>query len=435
MPAPAPLGLTVPADLADILFTIRFVESGERYDAPPNRGNASGAYQYIASTWNNYRGYPHAYLAPPEIQDERALADVQAILARWMGDVSMVPVIWYYPRAATDPALMDIVPVPSAGNRLTVRQYQHRWLNVYAYVTGKVIRYGLAAVPPELKYISGIPPEIDPDGSTEIAFPVLGRSLVVPPVACDDCGDGTEAIVFGTKLQPVLAVTDGVVTARQLGDPVSGSVTLTITDRHGTTYHYSGFNDDHPDTDDGGAPPWLRFTSLAEVGTAVRAGQIIGFMGDTDPMPTQEHLGVGDEPVWPHIRIRAISADGTSLDADALVFAAQDRQGCHVGIGPWSVPATSDDGTDVGRTDVFVSAILDGGWTLHADGTVTAVGHSALIVSPLDCMWAPQEPFGPGAAGNRAPEEWESTLTIDAQHWVNGVLAADRNQLPAPVRR
>jgi hypothetical protein len=426
------------------LFTIRFVESGERYDAPPNRGNASGAYQYIASTWNNYRGFPHAYLAPPEVQDERALADVQAILARWKGDVSMVPVIWYYPKAATDPALMDQVPVPSAGNRLTVREYQHRWLNVYAYVTGNVIRYGLEAVPPDLKYISGIPPELTADQPTptEIAYPVLGRSVVVPPVACDDCGGGTEAIVYGTKLQPILAVVDGVVTARQLDDPVSGAVTLAITDRRGNTFHYSGFNDDHPDTSDGAAPPWLRFTSLAEVGTPVWAGQIVGFMGDTDPMPSQEHVGVGDEPVWPHIRLRAVGADGTPLDADALVFAAQSRQACHVGIGPWSVPPIDPtiDPTIDGlalrdRDDVFVSAILDGGWTLHADGTVTAVGRAALIVPPVDCMWAPQEPFGPGASGNRPPDDWGAPFAIDARHWVSGVLAADGDALAIPVRR
>ncbi|HSJ91916.1 MAG TPA: hypothetical protein VK917_07590, partial [Ilumatobacter sp.] len=233
------MGIKVPADLADILFTIRFVESGGRYDAPPNRGNASGAYQYIASTWNNHRGYPHAYLAPPEVQDERAIADVQAILARWKGDVSMVPVIWYYPKAATDPTLMDVVPVPSAGNRLTVREYQHRWLNVLSYVTGNIIKYGLEAVPPDLKFISGLPPElalVQPT-LTEIAYPVLGRSVVVPPVECVDCDGGTEAIVYGMKHQPVLAVVDGVVTARQLDDPVSGAVTLTITDRRGNTFH------------------------------------------------------------------------------------------------------------------------------------------------------------------------------------------------------
>lgn len=419
------------------MFTIRFVESGGRYDAPPNRGNASGAYQYIASTWNNHRGYPHAYLAPPDVQDERALSDVRAILARWKGDVSMIPVIWYYPKAATDATLMDAVPVPSAGNRLTVRQYQHRWLNVFAYVTGNIIKYGLEAVPPDLKYISGLPPElalVQPTLS-EIAYPVLGRSVVVPPIECIDCGGGTEAIVYGQKHQPVLATVDGVVTARELDDPVSGAVTLTITDRRGNTFHYSGFNDDTPGTADGAADASYRFTSLAEVGTAVWAGQIIGFMGDTDPMPLKEHIGVDAEPVWPHIRLRAAGPDGAPLDADSLVVAAQIRQACHVGIGPWSVPPGLPSGSTTDREDVFVSAFLDGGWTLHADGTITAVGRAALIVPPVDCVWAPQEPFGPAASGNRAPDDWGAAFSILAQHWVNGVLAADADPRIAPVRR
>lgn len=117
-------------ELSVILDTIRTIESGGDYTAPKNRGGASGAYQYIDSTWNDYEGYASAYLAPPEIQDARAATDVQAILARY-GDVAFVPVIWYWPRAATDPSQLDIVPMPGAGNRLTVREYQQRWLATY----------------------------------------------------------------------------------------------------------------------------------------------------------------------------------------------------------------------------------------------------------------------------------------------------------------
>src|SRR5690606_34250343 len=94
-PAPAPLGVPIPRQLSDILVTIRLVESGNNYSITKNRGGASGAYQYIDSTWNNYGGFPSAYLAPPFVQDERALADVQSILRTWNNDVSMVPVIWY----------------------------------------------------------------------------------------------------------------------------------------------------------------------------------------------------------------------------------------------------------------------------------------------------------------------------------------------------
>ncbi len=93
-------------------------------------GGASGAYQYIDSTWDGYEGFTSAYLAPAEIQDARAATDVQAILARH-GDVAFVPIIWYWPRAATDPNQLDIVPMPGAGNRLTVSEYQQRWLATY----------------------------------------------------------------------------------------------------------------------------------------------------------------------------------------------------------------------------------------------------------------------------------------------------------------
>lgn len=118
-------------ELAVILDTIRTIESGGDYQTPKNRGGASGAYQYIDSTWNNYEGYTSAYLAPHEIQDGRAATDVQAILSTY-GDVAFVPVVWYWPRAASDPSQLDIVPMPGAGNRLTVREYQQRWLDVYA---------------------------------------------------------------------------------------------------------------------------------------------------------------------------------------------------------------------------------------------------------------------------------------------------------------
>jgi hypothetical protein len=117
-------------DVAVILDTIRTVESGGRYDAPKNTGGASGAYQYLDRTWNNFGGYLSAYLAPPEVQDQRAAADVQAILATY-GDVAYVPIIWYWPSAARDPRQLDIIPLPGAGNTLTVRDYQQRWMTNY----------------------------------------------------------------------------------------------------------------------------------------------------------------------------------------------------------------------------------------------------------------------------------------------------------------
>jgi hypothetical protein len=243
--------------------------------------------------------------------------------------------------------------------------------------------------------------------------------------------------VYGQTLQPIMAVADGVVTSVQSGDPVTGAVTLTITDADGRTYHYAGFNDDTPGTHDDAAHPSYRFTALAQVGVPVFAGQILGYMGDTDPMPSEEHRGLSDQEVWPHLRLTIHDQDGVLLDADALVAAAQLRQACHVAIGQWSVPADARlAGVDPGtRGDVDVSALSNGGWTLHADGTVTAFGRSALILAPEDCTWAPPNSFGPGADGSRAPAGWGTPFTIPAKSWVTGMSNGDEFNPAALLRR
>jgi len=127
----------MPGDVAGALATIRQLESGNDYTVQAAKASASGAYQFLDSSWRTWSAragypalYPRAYLAPPHVQDAAAAAYVQAILDQWH-DVAYIPVNWYYPAAADNPALMDIVPAPEAGNRLTVRQYQIRWLALY----------------------------------------------------------------------------------------------------------------------------------------------------------------------------------------------------------------------------------------------------------------------------------------------------------------
>jgi murein DD-endopeptidase MepM/ murein hydrolase activator NlpD len=55
---------------------------------------------------------------------------VQRVLETY-GDVGYVPISWYWPRALDHPEDLDIIPKPGAGNRLTVREYQTRWLDLY----------------------------------------------------------------------------------------------------------------------------------------------------------------------------------------------------------------------------------------------------------------------------------------------------------------
>jgi hypothetical protein len=119
-----------------ILATIRTVESGNHYEATNGSASASGAYQMIDSTWKRWAAvtgtdvatYPSAYLAPSAAQDAAARAHVEDILTTH--PVDDVPVIWYYPKALGDPVAMAQVP-PYPGNKLTVAEYQAKWLTEY----------------------------------------------------------------------------------------------------------------------------------------------------------------------------------------------------------------------------------------------------------------------------------------------------------------
>lgn len=470
--APAAQNVIVyPSQIANILATIRYVESRGNYTAPPNKGRASGAYQFITSTWNNYAGYRDAYLAPPEIQDERAAADVNRFLAQWNNDVSMIPVMWYYPRASRDLTLMDVVPVPSAGNVLTVREYQQRWLGVWAFLSGQPIPQTLTAearaarmgFAPELP----TPTPVDPatpaiERNATVAFPVLGPTRIAAP----DCGDaedvnenagttGTPAeieaaglcaeeapgIVFGVKMQPVLAVVDGVVT--DVHDVPGEPISVTITDTTGRSFVLAGFNDDNPGTNDGAAPKHLRLTALATVGQSVRAGQVLGFMGDTDPLPigiradvpTDATVQIPIDEVAPHIRLTITDLDGTPVDAYGPVIDALFRQVCSVGIGPWSglpsgqglepvITETTDDNREI-----------DSEWEITTTGEAIASGWAAMIYPSESCGWAPAEKRGPGAAGPATvPASWLNPIELPTSVWVELAIRKDTS-LTVPLLR
>jgi hypothetical protein len=473
-PAPAAQNVTVfPSQIANILATIRYVESRGNYSAPPNRGNASGAYQFIASTWNRYGGYAHAYLAPPNIQDERAAIDVNRFLAQWKNDVSMIPVMWYYPRAAREPALMDIVPVPSAGNILTVREYQQRWLGVWAFLSGQPIPQPLtlAAALARLGLPPQLPPAVAVDPATPaierkatIAFPVLGPTRLAAP-DCGDAGDVAQnagagatatpeeieaaglcaeeapGIAFGVKLQPVMSVVDGVVT--QVENELGGTIAVTVTDVTGRSYRLAGFNDDSPGTNDGAAAEYLRLTSLARVGTPVRAGQILGFMGDSSPLPlgirsdvpTDATIEIAADAVAPHIRLTIDDLDGTPVDAYGPVIDALFRQVCSVGTGPWSGPALPFPQPSVTTETTDNARDIDSEWVITPSGQVTATGWAAMIYPSESCGYAPEDARGPGAGGvDDVPASWWSPLDLPTKIWID-LAAREDDRLPTPFLR
>ena len=147
-------------DVARVLDTIRTLESGGDYTAKAAHATASGAYQILDSTWAAWTAaagagteYRHASQAPPAVQDAVAAHRVQLILDQYH-DVSYVPLVWYYPAAITNPAFMDVVPAPEAGNTLTPRQYQTRWMSLYkskaatgTVTCGPVLAGGASSLP------------------------------------------------------------------------------------------------------------------------------------------------------------------------------------------------------------------------------------------------------------------------------------------------
>ena len=127
------LGCTGVAQLDTTLATIRTLESGGDYTARAKGSTASGAYQFLDSTWNGHDGYPSAWHAPPTVQDEKAAEHVIGILESHDGDVSAVPLVWYIGHVpAPGSGEWDTVPYPDAGNVLTPREYQTKWLTKYA---------------------------------------------------------------------------------------------------------------------------------------------------------------------------------------------------------------------------------------------------------------------------------------------------------------
>jgi cell wall-associated NlpC family hydrolase len=191
----------MPGDVAGALATIRQLESGNDYTAQAAKASASGAYQFLDSSWRTWAAragypdlYPRAYLAPPHVQDATAAAYVQAILDQWH-DVAYIPVNWYYPAAADNPALMDIVPAPEAGNRLTVRQYQTRWLDLYhqkladtgtaaatsgSCATGDiatVVAFARAQLGKPYVFATAGPDTYDCSGLTLAAYAIIGIAL------------------------------------------------------------------------------------------------------------------------------------------------------------------------------------------------------------------------------------------------------------------
>lgn len=122
----AAAGPKLSPELARVLATIRAKESGGNYGARNPSSSASGAYQFIDGTWGGYGGYAHAYQAPSSVQDAKARAWVQQILAQHPGDLRAVPMTWY--TGHYNPA--ELTQRAADGGH--IGSYVNAWLKQYA---------------------------------------------------------------------------------------------------------------------------------------------------------------------------------------------------------------------------------------------------------------------------------------------------------------
>lgn len=133
---PAGMGMGSAGLIDTIMRGLRTQESGGNYKAINPTSGASGAYQYLRSTWNGYKGFGEARSAPPEIQDERVRSDLSKkfnqykdwrkvvashLYPAWAGDMSKWnqspgygnPTIWQYVRGVFT---KSGIPLDSKGN-------------------------------------------------------------------------------------------------------------------------------------------------------------------------------------------------------------------------------------------------------------------------------------------------------------------------------
>jgi murein DD-endopeptidase MepM/ murein hydrolase activator NlpD len=213
-----------------------------------------------------------------------------------------------------------------------------------------------------------------------ISFPVAG-----PVTYYDDwgaCRGGPDCPrrhigndLIGQRLQPLLAARDGVVTHLVLNHPTAGWG-LVITDADGWEYRYYHVNDDTPGTDDGTNPVAWRFAPGIAEGAAVKAGQVVAYVGDSG----NAELSV------PHLHFEIHQPDGSPIDpyrslrfsefmarCSAVAPGLQQESGMMPPVNPGLADAvvhtTSGLGTFLLSLDGSVLALGDArtvGWSRHA---------------------------------------------------------------------
>jgi hypothetical protein len=169
--------------------------------------------------------------------------------------------------------------------------------------------------------------------------------------------------LIGQRLQPLIAAADGVVTHLVLDHPTAGWG-LVITDADGWEYRYYHVNNDSPGTDDGSDPPQWRLAPGIIEGTAVKAGQLVAYLGDSG----NSELSV------PHLHFEIHLPDGTPIDPFRSLRASEWSARCSAATPRLQVNSALMPPVNLAMADVVVHTTTGRGtFLLSLDGTVLAL--------------------------------------------------------------
>jgi murein DD-endopeptidase MepM/ murein hydrolase activator NlpD len=229
----------------------------------------------------------------------------------------------------------------------------------------------------------------------QIAFPVLGP--VEYANGWGNCRDGCTrrhvgTDMLGVRMQPLLAAVDGTVTRiRYENNEMSGGG-ISVTGADGWYYNYFHVNNDTPGTDDGQASHHWQVAPGLTVGSTVRAGQVIGYMGDSG----------NAEGSVPHLHFEIRQADHTPVNPYYSLVAAQQRERCDVSGG-----LVLTDPADLSPAAIEVAPIDGAGhWWIDPDGRLSADGAAARVAgAEAGCAETPAAVEEPAPVATAAPDQ------------------------------